>query len=357
MAAIVLTNLCKSFGPVEVLKDINLTIDDQEFCVLVGPSGCGKSTLLRMIAGLEEVQAGAIEIGGEVVNDMRPRDRNLAMVFQSYALYPHKTVKDNLSFSLKMHRYKKDEIETRVNKVAETLGLDELLGRRPGQLSGGQRQRVAMGRAMVRDPGVFLFDEPLSNLDAKLRVQMRTEIRDLHQRIGATSVYVTHDQIEAMTMADRIVVMNNGVIEQSGPPLELFDEPSNVFVATFLGAPSINLLESRVVSNEGKLAVQLVNGSLIDVPDIPVSLEGTSVLLGVRPHHLEIDPDNGPISATVKVVEPTGVETFVFAEFEGQELACQVVRQEAPKPKDKIRLSPVTEGILLFDKSSGDRVR
>ena len=225
MAAITLTNVSKSFGSVEVLKDINLTIADQEFCVLVGPSGCGKSTLLRLIAGLEEVEDGTIEIGGDVVNDLRPRDRNLAMVFQSYALYPHKTVRENLSFSLKMHRYRRDQIDRRVGSVAETLGLDTLMDRHPEQLSGGQRQRVAMGRAMVRDPGVFLFDEPLSNLDAKLRVQMRTEIRDLHQRINATSVYVTHDQIEAMTMADRIVVMNNGVIEQSGTPLKPLRRP------------------------------------------------------------------------------------------------------------------------------------
>ena len=253
MAAITLTNVSKSFGSVEVLKDINLTIADREFCVLVGPSGCGKSTLLRLIAGLEEVQDGTIEIGGDVVNELRPRDRNLAMVFQSYALYPHKTVRENLSFSLKMHRYKRDQIDRRVGSVAETLGLDTLMDRHPEQLSGGQRQRVAMGRAMVRDPGVFLFDEPLSNLDAKLRVQMRTEIRDLHQRIDATSVYVTHDQIEAMTMADRIVVMNNGVIEQSGTPLDLFDDPANVFVATFLGAPSINLLDGRVVAARGRL--------------------------------------------------------------------------------------------------------
>ncbi len=357
MAAITLTNLSKAFGSVEVLRDIDLTIEDKEFCVLVGPSGCGKSTLLRLIAGLEEVQAGTIEIGGDVVNDMRPRDRNLAMVFQSYALYPHKTVKENLSFSLKMHGYKKNAIEERVQKVAETLGLDILLGRRPGQLSGGQRQRVAMGRAMVRDPGVFLFDEPLSNLDAKLRVQMRTEIRDLHQRIGATSVYVTHDQIEAMTMADRIVIMNNGVIEQSGQPLELFDNPVNIFVATFLGAPTINLFEGRVMNDKGVLGVRLVDGSLIAVPDIPASLEDASLLLGVRPNHLEIDPENGPIIATVKVVEPTGVETFVFSEFEGQELACQVARNAAPKQKEKIRLSPSKEGILLFDKNSGERIR
>jgi multiple sugar transport system ATP-binding protein len=213
-----------------------------------------------------------------------------------------------------------------------------------------------MGRAMVRDPSVFLFDEPLSNLDAKLRVQMRTEIRDLHQRIGATSVYVTHDQIEAMTMADRIVIMNNGVIEQVGPPLELFDNPANVFVATFLGAPSINLLEGKVVSDGEKLGVRLVDGSFISVPDIKSPLEDTSVLMGVRPHHLVVDPENGPIQATVKVVEPTGVETFVFSEFKGQEIACQVVRQAAPKQKDKIRLSPTKEGILLFDKTSGERV-
>ena len=356
MAAITLTDLSKSFGPVEVLKDINLTITDEEFCVLVGPSGCGKSTLLRLIAGLEEVDVGTIEIGGDVVNDLRPGDRHVAMVFQSYALYPHKTVRENLSFSLKMHRYKRDQIDQRVRAVAETLGLDTLMDRHPGQLSGGQRQRVAMGRAMVRDPGVFLFDEPLSNLDAKLRVQMRTEIRHLHQRINATSVYVTHDQIEAMTMADRIVVMNNGVIEQVGPPLELFDDPTNVFVATFLGAPSINLLDGRVVGREGDLSVRLFDGSMISVPDLPPSLVDTPVLLGVRPHQLEIDEENGPIRATVKVVEPTGVETFIFSEFEGREVACQMPRRVAPRQNDAIRLSPSRGAILLFDKDSGARV-
>ena len=302
------------------------------------------------------MQEGTVEIGGDIVNELRPRERNLAMVFQSYALYPHKTVYENLSFSLTMHRYPKQEIEQRVQRVAETLGLDALLERRPGQLSGGQRQRVAMGRAMVRDPGVFLFDEPLSNLDAKLRVQMRTEIRDLHQRIGATSVYVTHDQIEAMTMADRIVIMNNGVIEQFGPPLDLYDNPANVFVATFLGAPSINLLEGCVVNIDGTLVVRLIDESTITTPEIPPSLENTSVLLGVRPHHVEVDPENGPINAVVKVVEPTGVETFVFSDFEGQEIACQVSRRTTLKQKDKIRLSPIKEEIMLFDKSSGERV-
>ena len=356
MAAITLTNLSKSFGSVEVLKDINLTISDEEFCVLVGPSGCGKSTLLRLIAGLEEVEVGTIEIGGDVVNELRPRDRNLAMVFQSYALYPHKTVRENLSFSLKMHRYRRDQIEPRVRSVAATLGLDTLMDRHPEQLSGGQRQRVAMGRAMVRDPGVFLFDEPLSNLDAKLRVQMRTEIRDLHQRINATSVYVTHDQIEAMTMADRIVVMNHGVIEQTGAPLDLFDDPANVFVATFLGAPAINLLDGRVVGHEGDFSVRLVDGGMIPVPDLPASLADASVRLGVRPHQLEVDEENGLIRATVKVVEPTGVETFIFSDFEGQEIACQMPRRAAPRPKDTIRLSPVSDAILLFDKETGTRV-
>ena len=356
MAAITLTDLSKSFGPVGVLKDINLTISDQEFCVLVGPSGCGKSTLLRLIAGLEEVDVGTIEIGGDVVNDLRPGDRNVAMVFQSYALYPHKTVRENLSFSLKMHRYKQEQIGQRVRTVAQTLGLDTLMDRHPGQLSGGQRQRVAMGRAMVRDPGVFLFDEPLSNLDAKLRVQMRTEIRHLHQRINATSVYVTHDQIEAMTMADRIVVMNNGVIEQSGAPLELFDDPTNVFVATFLGAPSINLLDGHVVEREGNLSVRLFDGSMIPVPNLAPSLLDTTVLLGVRPHQLEIDEENGPIRATVKVVEPTGVETFIFSDFEGREVACQMPRRVAPRQNDAIRLSPSRDAILLFDGKSGERV-
>ena len=341
MAAITLTNLSKSFGSVEVLKDISLTIADQEFCVLVGPSGCGKSTLLRLIAGLEEVEVGTIEIGGDVVNDMRPRDRNLAMVFQSYALYPHKTVRENLSFSLKMHRYRRDQIEQRVGSVAGTPRPRHPAGPAPRTAFRRTAPTVAMGRAMVRDPGVFLFDEPLSNLDAKLRVQMRTEIRDLHQRINATSVYVTHDQIEAMTMADRIVVMNHGVIEQSGAPLDLYDDPANVFVATFLGAPSINLLDGQVVGREGGFAVRLAGGGTIPVPGLAPSLADASVLLGVRPHQLEVDEENGPIRATVNVVEPTGVETFVFSDFEGQEIACpDAAPHGAPTER---RDSPVAE--------------
>lgn len=355
MANIELNNLCKSFGSLSVLKDINLSIEEKEFCVLVGPSGCGKSTLLRMIAGLESVTSGVISINGEDVTAKRPGERDLAMVFQSYALYPHKTVRDNLAFSLKMHHFSKDDSESRIDSVAKTLGLDELLHRFPAQLSGGQRQRVAMGRAMVRDPSVFLFDEPLSNLDAKLRVHMRTEIRDLHQRIGATSVYVTHDQVEAMTMADRIIVLNGGNIEQAGPPLELFDNPANVFVAGFLGSPAINLLEGTVAKVNKKFVVQLENnGDILDVVGLTESMLDAQVTLGIRPHNLFISSD-GPIKGTVKVVEPTGVETLVAARYGDQEIMCQLTRQSVPKPNEPIQFSVDPAQILLFDTATGVR--
>lgn len=355
MAKIDLSKLCKNFGTLKVLEDINLSIKDKEFCVLVGPSGCGKSTLLRMIAGLESVTSGAILLNDEDVTTKRPGERDLAMVFQSYALYPHKTVRDNLGFSLKMHRYSKVDSETRINTVAKTLGLDVLLHRFPAQLSGGQRQRVAMGRAMVRDPGVFLFDEPLSNLDAKLRVHMRTEIRDLHQRIGATTVYVTHDQVEAMTMADRIIVLNDGKIEQSGPPLELFDNPANIFVAGFLGSPAINLLNGTVMKANKKLVAKLDHGGEVEVEGLTDSLLGAKVTLGVRPHNLSVSSD-GPIHASVKVVEPTGVETIVSARYGDQEIVCQLLRQSVPKPNEPIQFSADPTKILLFDSISGARL-
>src|SRR5713226_5661875 len=257
MASVELKQVRKSFGSTQVVHGVDISIADGEFCVLVGPSGCGKSTLLRMLAGLEEITHGEISIGGKVVNRVPPKERDIAMVFQNYALYPHMTVRDNMSFALMLAKQSKDEISARVKKAADILGLDQLLDRYPRQLSGGQRQRVAMGRAIVRDPQVFLFDEPLSNLDAKLRVQMRTEIKELHQRLKTTSIYVTHDQIEAMTMADTIVVMNGGRVEQIGTPLDLYDEPANLFVAGFIGSPAMNFLPGRIVAGSSGRGVQI----------------------------------------------------------------------------------------------------
>jgi len=355
VATIEIRNLSKNYGTLEVMSSIDLPIEDGEFCVLVGPSGCGKSTLLRMIAGLEEVTAGSISIDGEEVTNQRPGERDLAMVFQSYALYPHKTVRDNLGFSLKMHRVEKQEASTRIETVAKTLGLELLLDRHPAQLSGGQRQRVAMGRAMVRNPSVFLFDEPLSNLDAKLRVQMRTEIRDLHQRINATTVYVTHDQIEAMTMADRIIVMNAAKIEQAGPPLELFDNPANIFVAGFLGSPAINFLNGIVKRGPDGLSVELEAGAALPLPNLTDAMENTEITIGIRPHHLLKSAD-GPIKARVKVVEPTGVETLVFCSFADKPIVCQFAGRDLPRPDEILSLTPKPGSTLFFDKKMGSRL-
>jgi multiple sugar transport system ATP-binding protein len=285
MGSVTISQVRKSYGSMEVLHGVSIDISDGEFVVLVGPSGCGKSTLLRMLAGLEDISAGEIAIDGRVVNALAPKERNIAMVFQSYALYPHMTVEDNMGFSLKLARAPKAEKETRVGKAASMLGLGSYLERFPRQLSGGQRQRVAMGRAMVRNPKVFLFDEPLSNLDAKLRVQMRSEIKLNHQRLKTTTVYVTHDQIEAMTMADRIVVMHDGIVEQVGTPLELYDFPANLFVAEFIGSPSMNVLEGRFV--EGAFVAR-------DGTRIPLRQKGPNgaeVRLGIRPEHFRLDPD------------------------------------------------------------------
>ena len=355
MASISLKAVSKSYGNLEIISQLDLDIENQQFCVLVGPSGCGKSTLLRMIAGLEDVSSGSISMDGEDVTNKRPGERDLAMVFQSYALYPHKTVHDNLGFSLRMHGVDKLEAEQRITRIADTLGLAALLERFPRQLSGGQRQRVAMGRAMVRNPGVFLFDEPLSNLDAKLRVKMRTEIRDLHQRIGATTVYVTHDQIEAMTMADNIIVMNGGRIEQAGAPLELFDNPANLFVAGFLGSPSINLIDARVDNNTEALVACLPDGSNMTLSNSPGLTVGQDIVLGIRPHYLRLD-EQGPLNATVKVIEPTGVETIVSADLSGIEIVSQLPRQSLPSRDEHIRFDADPDKILIFDKKSGLRM-
>ena len=351
MASVTLTGIRKSFGTTPILHGIDVSIDDGEFVVLVGPSGCGKSTLLRMIAGLEETQEGEIRIGDRVVNRVAPRARDIAMVFQNYALYPHMTVRANMAFSMKLAGRAPADIDARVNDAARILGLEEYLDRFPRQLSGGQRQRVAMGRAIVRDPQVFLFDEPLSNLDAKLRVQMRTEIRALHQRLRTTSIYVTHDQIEAMTMADKIVVMNGGRVEQVGAPLELYDNPANLFVAGFIGSPAMNFLPGKV-GESGK--VMLENGARIDVADNAAG-PGQAVTVGVRPEHLAIAPEG--IAAEIVVVESTGADTQIYCTVAGRDVNVVTRERHGFAPGDRIRLQGTADKALLFDSASGARIR
>src|ERR1700690_1655417 len=351
MASVVIRDVRKAFGLASVIHGVTITIDDGQFVVLVGPSGCGKSTLLRMIAGLENITGGEIKIGERVVNNLPPKERDVAMVFQNYALYPHMTVAANMAFSMKLRGARKDEIEKRVKRAAEILGLLSLLERYPRQLSGGQRQRVAMGRAIVRDPQVFLFDEPLSNLDAKLRVQMRTEIKELHQRLTTTSIYVTHDQIEAMTMADKIVVMNAGKTEQIGSPLELYDNPANLFVAGFIGSPAMNFLNGKLVRNGAGMQVQMADGLLLPAPN-SAELEGREVVVGVRPEHLLVRSDGG--HADVVVVEPTGADTQIFCKVGGTDVVAVVRERHQFKPGEAIRLYP--ELTFLFDPSSGTRL-
>jgi multiple sugar transport system ATP-binding protein len=355
MASVDIGKVDKFFGSTQVLYEVEIEISDGEFVVLVGPSGCGKSTLLRMIAGLEEISRGEIAIGGRVVNNVPPKDRDIAMVFQNYALYPHMTVYDNMAFSLKLAKAPKDEIQRRVQQAADILGLQQFLARYPRQLSGGQRQRVAMGRAIVRDPQVFLFDEPLSNLDAKLRVQMRTEIKELHQRLKTTSVYVTHDQIEAMTMADRIVVMHDGVVEQVGEPLDLYDEPSNLFVAGFIGSPAMNFIDATIRRN-GSVSAVAADGTQLPLPPTTGGRDGQSVVYGIRPEHLDLTDGVGGLPAEVVVVEPTGADILVFTHLAGQEVAVVFKERHKFHPGDKISLTPHAGTIHLFDKATGDRV-
>src|SRR5215471_9558329 len=314
MASVGIRDVKKAFGQTQVIHGVDITIGDGEFVVLVGPSGCGKSTLLRMIAGLENITAGEIRIGERVVNNVPPKERDIAMVFQNYALYPHMTVAANMGFSLRLRGAPKAEIDARVTQAAEILGLVPLLERFPRQLSGGQRQRVAMGRAIVRDPQVFLFDEPLSNLDAKLRVAMRTEIKELHQRLETTTVYVTHDQIEAMTMADKIVVMHDGVVEQIGAPLDLYDRPGNVFVASFIGSPAMNLLKGTIRAN-GRAEFVSESGIRLPLAAAPGNSDGQPVIYGIRPEHFALAHDGA--EAEVQVVEPTGSELQVAAKLGG----------------------------------------
>jgi multiple sugar transport system ATP-binding protein len=352
MASVGVVQARKSYGTVEVLHGVSIDIADGEFVILVGPSGCGKSTLLRMIAGLESITSGKIRIGDRIVNDLAPKDRDIAMVFQNYALYPHKTVAENMSFSLKLRNTPKAEIEARIRRAAEILDVTPYLSRFPRQLSGGQRQRVAMGRAIVRDPKVFLFDEPLSNLDAKLRVQMRAEIKELHQRLKTTTVYVTHDQVEAMTMADRIVVMRDGVIEQSGLPLELYDRPANLFVAGFIGSPAMNLL-SGTIRIKDVPSVVTDDGVTLPLMSAPSGSDGRRCIYGIRPEHLGL---GGNLDAEVSVTEPTGSETQVFARLGSQKIVG-VFRERVPvKPGERLPMSPNLGSVHLFDEATGMRL-
>ena len=352
MASVELKAVRKSFGRVEVLHGVDISIRDGEFVVLVGPSGCGKTTLLRMLAGLEEITSGEVRIGERVVNNIPPKARDIAMVFQNYALYPHMTVFDNMAFSMKLAGRSREEMRQRVDVAAKILGLTDYLQRFPRQLSGGQRQRVAMGRAIVRNPQVFLFDELLSNLDAKLRVQMRTEIKELHLRLKTTSVYVTHDQIEAMTMADTIVVMNGGNVEQIGSPLELYDNPANLFVAGFIGSPAMNFLPGRFAPGNDA-AVKLSNSSELPAPTCREA-DGRDVTLGVRPEHFAINATGVP--AEVVVVEPTGADTQVHCRLSDSEVTVVSRERHMFKPGEIIRLQPMPQKTYLFDPASGKRL-
>jgi len=353
MASIEIRGVDKWFGATQVLHDVNLDVADGEFLVLVGPSGCGKSTLLRLIAGLEEISAGDIVIGGRVVNDLPPKDRDIAMVFQNYALYPHMTVAENMAFSLRMRKADKALAARKVADAAETLDISTFLDRFPRQLSGGQRQRVAMGRAIVRDPRVFLFDEPLSNLDAKLRVQMRVEIKSLHQRIHATSVYVTHDQIEAMTMADRIVVLQKGRVEQIGTPLELYDHPANLFVAGFIGSPAMNFIRGRLHRRDGTVEIDAADGTVLPNGGDHGGDDGQEVVYSFRPEHLALGGAGKGIAATILVVEPTGAGTHLYCDACGSQICAVFGERLAFKPGETIWVQPKVELVHVFDSATG----
>ena len=349
MASVEIRDVRKAFGSVQIIHGVSVDIQDGEFVILVGPSGCGKSTLLRMVAGLENITGGEIRIGSRVVNNVPPKERDIAMVFQNYALYPHMTVADNMAFSLMLKKAPKSEIAAKVNRAAEILGLTPLLDRYPRQLSGGQRQRVAMGRAIVRDPQVFLFDEPLSNLDAKLRVSMRGEIKALHQRLKTTTVYVTHDQIEAMTMADKIVVMHDGIVEQIGAPLELYDRPTNLFVAQFIGSPAMNILEGRITSSGFS-----VGDLVLPVQNVPAASVDRPAYYGIRPEHFHLRQDGIP--AEVVVVEPTGSETQVVAKAGAREITCVFRERVSARPGEIIHVAPDPALVHLFDMEIGKRI-
>ena len=363
MSSISVKNLAISYGPLAVLRDLGLSVDQGEFLVLLGPSGCGKSTLLNAIAGLIEPDSGTVEIGGRDVTDLEPKDRGIAMVFQSYALYPKMTVRGNLAFGLKVARLPRDEIERRVGRAAEFLHISDLLDRRPVQLSGGQRQRVAIGRALVRNADVFLFDEPLSNLDAKLRAELRVEIKRLHRGLGSTMIYVTHDQIEALTLADRIAVMKGGIIQQLGTPREIYDTPANLFVASFIGSPSINFVEG-VLAIEGGAVPRFRNAHF----DVPLSAypfaqpqaDGQAVLLGVRPENFQVDAESRAdwfeTEAAVDLVEPTGADTVVWCQIGDQSISVRVDAARSIDEGQTLRIGFDPERASLFDRDSGNRL-
>lgn len=352
MGSIEIHNVRKSYGHQQVMHGVSIAISDGEFVALVGPSGCGKSTLLRMIAGLEDITDGEIVIGGRVINDVAPKDRDIAMVFQNYALYPHMSVRDNMCFALRRRRLSADEITRRVDSAAHILGLESMLDRKPRALSGGQRQRVAMGRAIVRDPTVFLFDEPLSNLDANLRSQMRSELKELHQRLRTTTVYVTHDQIEAMTLADRVVVMNAGRVEQIGAPLALYDRPASLFVAAFIGSPSMNFIPARVDA-DGRVA-RLSDGTILPMPSDLPSAAGKSVTLGIRPAQWRIVEQGCRVA--VSIIEPTGSETQISARLAGQTVRILVAGRTTAQVGDTIQLAVDPGNMHVFDPGSGARM-
>ncbi|PWL18613.1 sugar ABC transporter ATP-binding protein [Falsochrobactrum shanghaiense] len=353
MAAVQFAEVRKSFGNFPVIKGVDIDIEDGEFVILVGPSGCGKSTLLRMLAGLENISGGEIRIGGRTVNHLPPKERDIAMVFQNYALYPHMTVSKNMAFSLMLNSAPQAEIDKRVNYAADILGLKNLLDRYPRQLSGGQRQRVAMGRAIVRDPQVFLFDEPLSNLDAKLRVAMRSEIKELHHRLKTTTVYVTHDQIEAMTMADKIVVMHDGKVEQIGSPLELYDHPNNLFVAGFIGSPAMNMIRGRLDPADSRTFIA-VDGTRLPLTHAYPQGAGKDLVYGLRPEYIRLD--SAGVSAPVAVIEPTGYETHIVVSFGGAEITCVFRERVNARPGETITVSIDPGNVHLFDEQSGERL-
>ena len=359
MASLSLEHVCKKYpNGFEAVKDFNLEIADKEFIIFVGPSGCGKSTTLRMVAGLEEISSGTLKIDGRVVNDVEPKDRDIAMVFQSYALYPHMTVYDNMAFSLKLRKTPKDQIDKMVREAAKILDLEKLLDRKPKALSGGQRQRVAMGRAIVRNPKVFLMDEPLSNLDAKLRVQMRTEISKLHQRLGATIIYVTHDQTEAMTLGTRIVVMKDGVVQQVDSPQNLYNKPANLFTAGFIGSPQMNFLDAKVTSD---CALDLGQAGIVKLPTEKASklkgYVGKTVVMGIRPEHLNDDPEviaksTATLDATIEVYELLGAEVFLYFTITGANMTARVNPKTEARNGSKVKFAIDVDKIHIFDKET-----
>ncbi len=371
MASLKIDNVKKQYGKVEVLKNISIDVEHGEFLVLVGPSGCGKSTLLNLIAGLEDISSGTIKIGDRKVNNTAPKDRDIAMVFQSYALYPNMNVRKNISFGLETRKVPNDEVEKQVMKVATMLQIEDLLDRKPAQLSGGQRQRVAMGRALARNPAVFLFDEPLSNLDAKLRVEMRTEIKRLHLKIGTTIVYVTHDQIEAMTLADRIAIMKDGYLQQLGTPNEVYDDPQNMFVAGFIGSPSMNFIPCEVTGKDGNIFIKILTNAdkkytlpVLNNKDSMKKYVGKTVIVGLRPEHISCGleaEENGissivPIAFKINVTEPTGPDTLLFVNMNGTEVTCRVRPDEAKPPGEIKSLDINLAKMLFFDINTQKRI-